>query len=236
MNIDYLKSKKQFIAKTLTVLSLCLGGLMIFEVVAFGITSIRMPKEIEAAISDSEHDDEAVKQCVAKTKEVAGKLKEKNMFVPPPPKPKPPSCTGVIGDEAAINGKLYKVGDEVGGAKIVSITASGATILWEGKEKFLPAFGGEKGPPGPPALSAKRRPKRKAKSAEKKPEPEVVSEPPRERRGGGMRGMFGNMSEEERNRIRNMSPEERREYFSQMRGQRGSGGRERGEGRRRNRR
>ena len=90
----------------------------------------------------------------------------------------------------------------------------------------------------------RRRPKRKeAKRPEQKNEPEVVSEPPRERRSGGMRRMFGNMSQEEmmklREKVMNMSPEERREYFSQMRGQRGGGRRERGEGRegrRRNRR
>ncbi len=122
MNIEYLKNKKQYLSKGLTVILIFLAGVMVFEVGALGFTSFRTPRKIQAALAKENEGEEAVKECVAKSLETAGKLKEKNMFVPPPPKPKPPTCSGVFGNEVIINGKRYKVGEEVGGAKIMAVS------------------------------------------------------------------------------------------------------------------
>ena len=61
------------------------------------------------------------------------------MFVPPPPKPKPPNeVKGIFGDQALIGGKWYQVGDTIPpGAKVLAIEATLVKIEWEGKEKIL---------------------------------------------------------------------------------------------------
>ena len=74
-----------------------------------------------------------------KTTKLVESLKKKNLFVPPPPKPKPPrQCQGIFGDEVLINGKWYKVGDTVPpGAKVLAIEAASVKLEWKGKEIIM---------------------------------------------------------------------------------------------------
>ena len=48
---------------------------------------------------------------------------------------------GILGHEALINGKWYKVGDSVGEAKIVAIEPTKVRIAWNGQEKEFSPIG-----------------------------------------------------------------------------------------------
>jgi len=119
-----------------------------------------------------------------KTTKLIESLKEKNMFVPPPPKPKPPrQCQGIFGDEVLINGKWYKVGDTVPpGAKILTVEAASVKLEWEGREIILaPIQSATSSGAKPPAKKAPRRTKKTApKAIEKKTETVEQAEEPAE--------------------------------------------------------
>ena len=98
-----------------------------------------------------------------KTTKLVESLKEKNIFVPPPPKPKPPrQCQGIFGDEVLINGKWYKVGDTVPpDAKVLTVEAASVKLEWKGKEIILaPIQSATSSSRKPPAKKAPRRTKK----------------------------------------------------------------------------
>jgi len=119
-----------------------------------------------------------------KTTKLIESLKKKNMFAPPPPKPKPPKqCQGIFGDEVLIKGKWYKVGDTVPpGAKVLTVEATRVKLEWEGREIILaPIQSATSSDPKPPAKKARRRAKKTTpKAIEKKTEMVEQAEEPAE--------------------------------------------------------
>ncbi len=242
MNTNYLKNGMWYGSRALFVASVVLVVLTVTKVSGFMTSSGRITKAVKTAKVQNGHDEETVKNLLAKGREVADQLKKKNMFVSPPPKPKPPVCFGIIGSSAIINGKYYKAGDKVGGAEIISVGTKEVVIKWEDKEMKLIPFAVNN------ASSSSKKPSSSGKS-EKKPESKSNSKPSKTivevtvsgPGGPGGRGGFMGMSSEERQRMidryRSMSPaeqerfrEERRRQFGGERG--GSrGGSYRGRGR-----
>ena len=210
------KNRKQLLPKCLFVLAMLLILGTFLKVAAFGIGSVSLGGRVEKAVTGFDQNDENIEKSVSKRQETIKNLKQKNMFVPPPPKPKPPVCIGVLGDTAIINGKPYKVGQDVGGAKVVSIGPTEIMILWQGKEMKLPAFGAGK---IAPSASVRRRPvqkeskKREARPVEQTAVASNVTAVPE----GGRRD-FRNMSPEEREALRRQFRERR------ARGERGGAG------------
>jgi hypothetical protein len=226
MNFNHIENRKEHISKILLIVSLLFAVATAGKVLAFAVTSLRIGPRIEAAVAQNGQNDESVKAGLADSRAAADKLKQKNMFAEPKPKPKPPACSAILGSKALINGKWYKTGDEVAGAKIVTIGPKDVTVLWQEKEtKLIPfADSGKKTQDRPPSRPPKKARERGAQAARPAGGP-AGERRPEERFGrGGMRGMgrfFENMSEEERQQLRekmmNMSPEERREFFRQQR-------------------
>ncbi|NQT02183.1 MAG: hypothetical protein HQ580_09180, partial [Planctomycetes bacterium] len=191
-------------------------------------------------------------------KVLADALKKNNLFAPPPPKQHPvKEVTGIFGDEVIINNKLYKVGDKIGDATIVSIEATQVTIEWDGKKKtFSPMDAGGSSPPGGPGGSrptARGGPPRPAGGSAQMVTVRSQGGPTGGPGGGmggfgGMRERVQNMSEPERDRFRaemqerrerymNMSEAEREKFRAEMRerfggGRPPGGGRGSGDGRR----
>jgi hypothetical protein len=145
----------------------------------------------------------------------ADELKKKNLFIVIPPKQHPVGeVLGILGEEALINGQWYKVGDSVEDAKIVAIDPTKVRIAWNGQEKeFSPiaSTGGE----GQPEQS---RPARRAERPGSGDGPPVVVTGSR---GGSPGQMRAGPSAEEiskmRERMQNMSPEERKRARQEMR-------------------
>ena len=211
MNFNYIKNKEKYFSKALLLLSLLLIALLVFKVAAFGIGSILLPDKINTAVTASTEKAQGDEEDKTKNNEAVEKLKQKNMFTPPAPKPVPPACSGVLGDEVIINGKGYKVGQEVGGAKIVAITPNEVTILWEEKEMKLPVFGAVRSN-GPPPPSPQAGPGKK---------PERTGPVPQRMGPGRGGGGFENMSMEKikamQEKVMQMSPEEREKFVAEQR-------------------
>jgi len=141
MKLDFLKAKKEFISIVLLVVSAFFGVLILVKVAGFYVASARAEKLIRNVVTGSEVDADGREKYFAKSKEIADKLKRRNLFAPPPPKKHPVSqVSAILGDEVLINGKWYKVGDKVGDAKIVAIDPTLVKIEWEGKEKVFRPF------------------------------------------------------------------------------------------------
>jgi hypothetical protein len=214
MKLDNLKEKHGLISTSLLCASGVLGILVLVKLGSFFTTSAKMEKLVEEAIAQSKPDPNEAKDYIAKFKEAANELKKNNMFSPPPPKPGWPvnRVEGILGDTAFINGGWRKVGDEIGGAKVLEITPTYVKVVWEGQEKIFSPFDMKD-------VGATKAESKKGEE-DKRDAKEARSERRAELRRGGRRG-GRSMSREERRamreRMRNMSPEERREYMRKMR-------------------
>ncbi len=220
MDLNNTEDMKKHISKALFGVSLVLAVLTAGKVLGFAVTSVRVAGRIEKAVVGSGQDDDAVKTNLAKSQAVVEKIKEKNLFAAP--KPKPPGCSAILGSKALINGKWYGVGDEVEGAKISAIGPREVTIIWEEKEKKLFPFSeSDKKDSG---RSSSRPSRRSEGRSEPRNRPGARGDGGRGEGRFGRRGMgrfFENMSEDERSemreRMRDMPREERREFFRQRR-------------------
>ena len=138
MKFDYLKEKKKPFAIVLLGISAILGVVILIKVAGFFVASARAEQLVKNAAEHSKADPNDTEKYLAKSKTLADKLKKKNLFVPPKPKQQPvKQVSGIMGQEALINGKFYKVGDKIADAKIVAIEPKQVTIKWEGKEIIL---------------------------------------------------------------------------------------------------
>ncbi|MBN1817356.1 MAG: hypothetical protein JW828_08340 [Sedimentisphaerales bacterium] len=141
MSIIHLFRKKTNLIRLTGALAILFAAATIADVVQYQVTTVSLPGVIASAEKSRQQDEETVQKYLAAPKESAGGLKRKNMFAPVPGKPSQPVCTGLFGDTAVFGDKLYNIGDEVSGAKIVAIGPNDVTILWEEKETKLIPFG-----------------------------------------------------------------------------------------------
>jgi hypothetical protein len=126
---------------------------------------------VAAALAHGEKDPNDPKGSVDPAKKTVDALKKSNLFVKTPPKEHPiKQVDGILGNEALIQDKWYKAGDKVGDAKILSVSATGILVEWDGKKKtFSPMASSapEAGPsrPAPPQAKAVE-PNKPAKKAD----------------------------------------------------------------------
>ncbi len=238
MNMDYVKNGMWYASRALFVASAVLAVLTVTKVSGYMTSSGQITKAVKIAKAQNGHDEETVKNLLAKGHEAANELKKKNMFAPPPAKPKPPVCFGIIGSSAIINGKQYKAGAKVGGAEIISVGTKEVVIKWEDKEmKLIPFAVNNASPPSRKPSSSGKSAKKPQSKSEPKPSKTIVQVTVD---GPGGRGGFMGMSPEDRHRMmeryRNMSEgererfreERRRQFGGERGGPRGGGFRGRG--------
>lgn len=227
MTKEIIKNNVRHLPNALFVISVVFIILTVIKVSGYAGTSERITKAIDTAKSQNGHDEETVKELLGKTHEGANKLKQKNMFVPPPPKARPPVCLGIIGDKAIINNKYYKVGDKIGPAELIAVGTKDVTIKWEDKEmKLVPFAQSNKSPDGdsrpgpkPSGDNGKNPDSKSATTTVVNQGPEQGMRPGMDSSGG--RSGFMNMSSEEREamiaRYRSMSPEEQSRFRDERR-------------------
>lgn len=209
------KEKKNVISAVLIVIWVLLAVLIFIEAGSLFAEPTRARDLLEKAASQTALDTNDVQQYLEQSKTIANELKKKNLFAPPPPKQNPvKEVLGILGSEAFINGKWYKVGDMIADAKIVAIEPTHVKVEWDGQQTIFAPIGSSQAPgsgpprpvPPPPGSGERRR-----------AEMTVVG-PPERLRG---RGRFADMSPGDRDRLRqrfmNMSEEERREFRDHMR-------------------
>jgi hypothetical protein len=221
MKSDYPKGRDKFVSIILLGVSGLLVVLVSLKVMGFVTASARAESLVKNALEQGKPDAKEMEKHLADSKAIVDDLKKMNLFAPPPPKQHPvKEVTGILGNEAIIDGKLYKVGDKIGDAKIVAIDTTRVRIEWEGKEKVFSPIGvadssaSAPGPrrPGRPDMAARAGGGRRGGA-------EMVVVGPGGRRSG--RGGFGSLSSEERERMRarweSMSERERQEFRERMR-------------------
>jgi hypothetical protein len=180
MKLESLKEKQGVASISLLCVSGILGILIVVRVGSFYMMSASMERLVEEAVAQSKADPNGAKNYIAKFKEAADELKKKNMFAPPPPKPGWPvsRVEGILGNTAFINGDWRKVGDNIGGAKVLEIGPNYVKLEWEGQQKTFFPF--DVGTVPEPKKEKKRveKPKPKKKKVEEKPvEKEETAEP-----------------------------------------------------------
>lgn len=127
------------------------------KVAGFYVQRVRMQRVL--TVAQNERDPNGLKQSLGQAKKAAETLKKSNLFVKTPPKQHPvKQVEGILGSEAFIAGKWYKVGDKIADAKIVTIGATKVEIEWDGKKtSFSPISAAGSGPPAPPVAAASKK-------------------------------------------------------------------------------
>jgi len=143
----------------------------------------------------------------------------KNPFSPPPQFVSV-QCTAILGQEALIEGRWYKIGDTVKGLKIVEIQPASVKIAWQDQEHILIPFNVpvQYSSSSPSSRSSSPPVQNPNNTSSRPPEPTDRRQP--NIRGGPPPGA-GMPSEEQRRQMRerylNASPEEQAEMRRQMR-------------------
>jgi len=140
MKSDFLRHKKELIPLVLFGASAAFAVLILMKTTSFFAALARAENIVKKATAQNNVDANEVDKYFTKYKVLADALKKNNLFAPPPPKQHPvKEVCGIFGNEVLIKDKWYKVGDTVGGAKIVAIGPTQATIEWDGVGKaFFP--------------------------------------------------------------------------------------------------
>jgi hypothetical protein len=229
MNLEPWKNKSLLLTRLLLALCALLILMICFKLLVFIAHSVTLPAAVAKTLARSEPNEHVIKEYTKARKQLSEDLKSKNPFALIGSEPKAPECRGILGNKAFIEDKWYGVGETAAGAKIVAITAEAATVQWQGKQLQLAPIQATL-PPEPQKLATPAGSPRPEQVAQAQPTPgetePVRPEGPEPRDRPGRRGSFRGMSREEMGqmmqRVRNMSPEERRSYFEQMRGTSGS--------------
>jgi hypothetical protein len=154
-----------------------LGVFTVAKVAGFCVQRGRM--QALGTLAQSERDPNRLKQSLGEAKKRVDSLKQNNLFVKAHPKQNPiKQVEGILGGEALIGGKWYKVGDKVADAKIVAIAATQVEVEWDGKKtSFSPMASVSAGPPAPPTAPGGPPKTEGGPQPPKPPEAKVVKPP-----------------------------------------------------------
>lgn len=173
MQTQTIGRKREQISLALMATAVLLGAWTCAKVAGFYVRRGQMQTVL--TLGQGERDANSLQQSLKAAKKTADTLKQSNLFVKTPPKENPvKQVDGILGQEAFIAGKWYKVGDKVGDAKIVAIEATKIEVEWDGKKtSFAPIGAANAAPPTPPPAAAAEPKKKDAappppKSAETK--------------------------------------------------------------------
>jgi hypothetical protein len=139
MKIETEKNKMSFVL--MLVCSVLLAGLLCAKLVGYFITSTRAGELLrQTAVQEKEESDNA-EVFIEDSKRIVEELKRKNLFTPAVARECPVrEVTGIMGSEALISGKWYKVGERIDDAIISVVEPSYIKVKWEGGEKtFVPS-------------------------------------------------------------------------------------------------
>jgi len=211
MNMKFHRDKAEPLTKILFAVAILLGALMFLKLGFFANSSKAMMTVAQADLSSAGATD--LKKLLAETKASADAIKKKNLFVPATAKQFPINeVIGILGHEALIGEKWYKVGDSVGEARIVAIEPTKVKAVWNGQEKEFSPIGAGAAPGG--------RGERQGLPGQRSgPGDAAKAAGAGSRRGAGQRppAVSSDDNEQRRNRWMNASPEEKQRLKDEMR-------------------
>jgi hypothetical protein len=156
MQIRTADKNRERISLLLVAAAVLLGAWACAKVAGFYVQRVRMQRVL--TVTQKPHDPNGLKQSLGQAKKAADTLKQSNLFVKTPPKQNPvKQVEGILGSEAFIAGKWYKVGDKIADAKIVTIGATKVEIEWDGKTTSFSPIGAASAPPAPPVAGAPKK-------------------------------------------------------------------------------
>ena len=210
MRMELQQSKSTSAAMVLVAIAVLLGALVLYEVAGFFMTTARAELAVAQAAGGGEVEPNKVDARLADAKSAAEALKKKNLFAPPAPKQNPVrEVSGILGDEALIDGKWYKAGASVGDAKILAIGPTTVKVSWNGQEKEFSPIGASGGP-------GDQRPTSGPAGGPPRPGG-PPSQGPRPGRGSAPPGFSPEEMANFREQMRNASPEEQQKLREEMR-------------------
>jgi len=177
MQVGTIHRNRRRISWGLLAAAALLGAFTVAKVTAFCVQRGRM--QALGTLVGSGQDPNRLKLSLGEAKKTVDSLKQNNLFVKAPPKQNPiKQVEGILGQEALIGGKWYKVGDKIADAKIVAIAATQVEVEWDGKKTSLtPMASVSAGPPAPPAGPGAPPKKEAGPPSQKSPEVKVVKAP-----------------------------------------------------------
>lgn len=181
MQLQAVGRKREQVSLALAAAAVLLGAWACAKVAAFYVQRGQMQAVL--AFGQAARDANSLQQSLGAARKAADTLKQKNLFIKAPPKENPvKQVDGILGNEAFIAGKWYKVGEKIADAKIVAIEATKIEVEWDGKKTSFAPIGSTSAtsPPPPPAAAAEPKKKEAAPAPPAKP-PEVKQakvEPP----------------------------------------------------------
>ena len=225
-----IRIRENYLTRLLQGISVVMLVATVWLVVGAFTATSKAQTVIEAAMSGTANDPNVLTAHLAARKEAVEELKKNNIFMPPPPEPKTPTVSGILGDKALINGKWYGKGEDAAGAKILAVEATQVRIKWKGKKMTLAPMAvrtSDRSSGGPRRPSDRRR-RRQPRPAQAEP-PTAGNDdlawmdvPDRLKARFGRR--WARMSDERRERFRNRwegaSAEERQRIIGRRRGRR----------------
>jgi hypothetical protein len=142
--------RRQWALWALGAVAAVLGVLALAKVVSLPRGTARGRDLVDLATAGDALDPNGLQRHLADAKTVADALKKKNPFIPTPPREHPvKQVEGILGNEALISGKWYKVGQKIKDARIVAIRPTEVEIEWDGKGKTFSPIAAASAAPGP---------------------------------------------------------------------------------------
>ena len=125
-----------FLSAVLLAASVCFGLLILIKVACFFSTWANVENVVREHLASSKPHANDLHEHIAKSRAIADELTKRNLFAAAPPKQHPVTAVlGILGSEALINDRWYKVGDEIEDAKVVAIEPTLVRIEWQGSQK-----------------------------------------------------------------------------------------------------
>jgi hypothetical protein len=130
MNLKNENDRNSFFSVLMLVVALVLLGgtaILVAKMASTDSNDLAWTDEVLAQIKP---DAEKTQEYLQKYKQAATDLTEQNMFVPKLDETvQPGDCTAIFGDEARIGDRWYRIGDQIGDARIESIEPTVVTLL-----------------------------------------------------------------------------------------------------------
>jgi hypothetical protein len=228
MKLEYFKEKKELISIALLGVSAVLAILILYLMTDFFTVSARAENVVKTALEQINTEDQDVEQYFTKDRKIAEGLTRNNLFTPPAPIEHPvKEVRAIFGNQVLIDNRWYGEGQTIpGDAKIIAIEPTQVSIEWNGRQRFFRPIDASV----PEQQPSEREVAGTGGTGRERPDMVVVGSQPEQTQGripdrGGMRmdfrdmrARFQNMSDAERERLRN----EMRQRFG---GNRAFGGR-----------
>ncbi|MHC4510101.1 MAG: hypothetical protein ACYTAO_14275 [Planctomycetota bacterium] len=112
--------------------------LVVIKITCLLEASARAQNVAKKAAAQHELSTQDAGKTAADSRAVVEQLKKHNLFAPPrQPRHPVSSVLGILGNEALIGNRWYKVGDNIADAEVVCVEPTHVRVRWQGRETVL---------------------------------------------------------------------------------------------------